>query len=380
MPAAGLDARGRELLALVMQRLSVDERLCQWHDDGFTWWISDFAQRFRVGQPGATAEAPTTHVAGADGTAEAGLRRLSVTTDYLRGVVHSEGNIRALIDSGHVTGAMTNITRQDDRLILRACAAVTRENEDQQVAVVVAAAMAAHIVFGRFAAKYASALLRQDERLAGIAPDISHHPVTGQRTWWHPQDDAFHAIFRAQGERPLEGEQRPKLATLTERLRADDRRVSFQEASDVLTVSGERSGWDYELNLNIRRRHPAVGHGLYVDLKLFPPPTFPEPVSGELLSELDELGWRHKVTALHTGGWLYYPAPFRTVVDPSTSQETRLPVKRTMLLYPGFYPNAAVRPGLEVTAAQDGLARMEWAVDWLEAGRSAPQPREWATP
>lgn len=160
---------GWRSIGLIQDLASLDERWVVWHDDGFTWWSGELAQRVRFEEP--------------DGGGD--VWWLSFETDCLRGFGNFSMSPWALAQELNERAGVFVAVAEDDRLRLRGRTPFTAID-----APVGAFQLWERALLSNVAARAISRLPRAKVGF-GVCPDASGHPEHGTR---EEEDELLEAI------------------------------------------------------------------------------------------------------------------------------------------------------------------------------------------
>jgi hypothetical protein len=171
--------------------------------------------------------------------------------------------------------------------------------------------------------------------------DSSSHPLSGVRAVHDDMLNIIQAVYRPKGAEPS----RWLGAAEFEQFLSMTHQYGLFSTGDATGLSAELSFGDDTalITANADQRHPQLGHGLLLLLKL--PVTFWKPGADHLAVELNTAEANTFAGSHLLGGWC----------SQEISGDRQLPV------FAGFVPNAAYRPGLVPTLVMSLAQKARWA-------------------
>ena len=322
---------GRDALRFVHRLLMIDEPWTEWHDDGFTWWAHELAQRFRWEGPIDLDGLPTWF--------------LSVETDFIRGATDRAQALEfvnrwnASLEFG--VGALLV---EDDRIRLRSRTYAMPESAEDRARLLSGWGIIGNAVVSQLGRLYGAS---SDELVAfGFDPswsvDASGHPDAGRRESPDEMLGIIGAMYVPEGRQPAR-------ETVT---------LGMDEAVHLLVGAGaEVVGGDFgravlaqwrasygRLTWRLEReyQHPTLGYGVRSRL-IINLDRERSALSRELAQRLNELEGTDAQPLIGGGAWAV-----------SEDEEPRA------LVYTAFFPNAGLKGNLAQIIAGNAWFRAKW--------------------
>ena len=314
---------GWHMIRAIHRYLQIDDKWTQWHDDGFTWWAFQLAQRFRFEGPHEVESTPTWWI--------------SFETDFLRNV---QDEAQAMLFASEQNRTINLFTAHAgaNRLSYRARVYALPDTADHRLRTLADRAILANAI----AHLQATALLETETGFKADI-DVSHHPDRNART--EPDDMLnVYSLFQQKGNEPLSDERRPDLDHIVRTL--DMLGIPVQggnAAAGVLATLLQLEG-RLAFRIDLPVSNPHVGNGMLALLTFDPPDELTYAEATMLASSLNDAEWttHHPLESL--GAWT---VDFRN--DP-----------HLRLTHATFYPNATLVSTLSPTVALAELSRAVW--------------------
>ena len=328
---------GWDAIRFVHRLLMIDEPWTQWHDDGFTWWAHELAQRYRWEGPIDIDDLPTWF--------------LSVETDFLCGVT-DRSQALAFVNrwNASLEFGVGALVVENDRVRLRSRTYAMPESMEDRARLLSGWGIIANGVASQLGRVHGS---NPSELVSlGVDPswavDASGHPDAGGRETPDEMLGVIGALYVPQGQEPASEAVDVGL----------DEAVHSLMGAGVEAVGGEFGGallarWRApygQLTWRLERahQHPTLGFGarsrLFVRLNqdgLVPSAQVAPLV--ELAHALNELEGATVQPLIGGGAWA-------TAED----EEPRV------LVYTAFFPNAGLRGRLAQVLATNTWLRGQW--------------------
>lgn len=328
------DATVREAIRQLRTFLQLDDTWTTPHEDGFTWWAHQHAQRFRVEGP---------HDVGGEPAYWASFEAYAV-----RGLRDDDPALRnALNDLNHEGGLYTAVAHEG-RLVLRARTSFTRRTSSRRTLLLAERAVIANVAAATKSSELTGLPRRYGRTLADAEPDRTAHPTSGMRA---EPDDVLNWLdtWAAQAAAPLRPDRRPNLDTLATDCAAAGRRVSFDEHRTILHISGSEGDTAFNLALDLAVRHPVLGPGMIARLVIPLDRGLPWGTAAELSKRLNQAEWTTRVPLLGFGTW--------TVAISGLG-------KRHDLAFIRYRPHMTLEPRAGAEEVQDMAERVRWVDRW----------------
>ena len=322
---------GWDALRFVHRLLMIDEPWTEWHDDGFTWWAHELAQRYRWEGPIDVDGMPTWF--------------LSVKTDFLRG---STDRARALELVNHWNASLEfgvgALLVEDDRIRLRSRTYAMPESAEDRARLLSSWGIIANAVASQLGRIHGSS---PDELVTlGFDPswsvDASEHPDAGRRDAPDEMLGIIGAMYLPEGRQPARETVNLGMDEAVHSLMGAGAQAVGGEFNRALLAQWRASYGRLTWHLDRAHEQPTLGYGvrsrLVVDLD-----GERYPMSRELAQKLNELE-RNAAQPLVVGGaWAT-----------TEGEEPRA------LAYTVFFPNAGLRGQLAHMIAANTWFRGKW--------------------
>lgn len=348
---AHLDLESLQLLGAIRTHLQIDDEYTEWHEDGFTWWLADFAQRFRVFET-RTSEGES-------------VRWVSFTSDYLRGVPRGHPVIDTHLHTLHTSTELVIAAQVGDKISLTSRIATGFLSLDETARLLADRAVLTDNIINAKAGQAVAGMRAFGPEFSRVEPNASQHPGAGRRASRHCMATASRDVYAIQGHAPLPPERRPDLRQLFIDLVSKHHKVYVNGDFTLLTVEGQRAGLDFRLTVDLKERNRVMGSGIFVKLTLNLPGSLSESVLIGLPQQFNELEWNYAGAQIVAGGWVLYASNVDRPADPIIGIPPARWPAHPILVHGTYYPQASVTAGLAKAAAQDGLVRAERSAMWL---------------
>lgn len=322
---------GWDALRFVHRLLMIDEPWTEWHDDGFTWWGHELAQRYRWEGPIDIDGLPTWF--------------FSVETDFLRGVTDREralevvDRLNASLEFG--VGALVV---EGDRIRLRSRTYAMQESAEDRARLLSGWGIIANGVASQLGRIHVT---RPDDLGSlGFDPswevDASGHPDSGRRETPDEMLGVIGAIFIPEGRQPARETVHLGMDEAVHWLMGADAEAVGGDFNRVVLAEWRAAYGRLTWRLERAHQHPTLGYGvrsrMVVDLDRdsFVP-------SHELAQRLNELEATAARPLIGGGAWAV-----------SQGEEPRA------LSYTAFFPNAGLKANLAPMIAGNTRFRAEW--------------------
>ena len=322
---------GLQALRAIHTRMQTDPKCSVLADRSFRWWMKDFAQEISVSAPfeseGVTlarleARTPVASLSALTAEQFEGLSSLNAYAATLSAITFVDNTI-AFVSTAHVSAE--TVSWLPDHFTLRA--AIQAEDGESQGA--------------RLAEMFGAAAL------------TSAHPTSGPRPEHDPLVFVIDGLIAPEGEKPSVwvGESmrdaRALLDTISLLAKGDD---------DGLVAEFPYGEFTSLLQFSTGYKHPQVGHGLHVTLRLPSPPLAASPQeAAALLNARDAAG--DPLTAL-CGAWCVAPGDQADVA------------------FTAFFPNVCHRRGLAGNIAVWMRMKADWVTSLIDARSLEEQWRQ----
>lgn len=326
---------GHQLLLELMKTLNVDQKWCEFDQEGFTWWAADHAQRVWC-EEGIFQHSSTTY-------------RLHCETDLIRGRGHAADFEVALErEMDQTTLNALIFDKGADTYKLHSCVFATEENM-----VYLKRTCFAAVILQVVEAQVVS---RKLQAAVGAAPATSAHPTMGIRTQHDPMMASVQQYFCPQGVHPSrwigvsEWYDTEKAMERESEKYTSDHHYHLQAE---FLWSASQSPRGIVLDVNAREPHPVLGNGLHFTLTV-PLVMSPERVSHMALemNQYERDNWKRSHML---GSWSCHDGS---------------------LAYRSFIPNTVYRPDLLPELTLNMSIRAQWVNEFfVEKRRQAESAR-----
>ncbi len=329
---------GWQIIRDIHDFLKIDEEWTQWHDDGFTWWAHQNAQRFRFDGPHDLDGAPTTWV--------------TFETDVLRNLPVDPGGIASVVAADNRINNLYEAAIVGDRLVFRGRTYALPETAAMRARLIANTAIIANVRASFTSKQHAEMMKHVVGPDSGIEPAHSEHPVNGRRA---EPDDMLTVVERfhlPHGRAPVALEAAPDLAVIATWIRSPDVEVHVSDDEQELVAALSNDRLPFLLKLSYRERHHFFGSGMLALLKLPLDKDMGGTEAQALAAKLNEAEWTTHTPLVTSGAW----------VSNKAAAEGALPE----LVHAVFHPNLNLRSRAADNVLSDAIQRMLWLHSVLE--------------
>ncbi len=322
------DHLGWTMVRAIHEYLKIDEEWTQWHEDGFTWWSYQLAQRFRFDGPHDVYGIPTWWI--------------SFETDGLRGMGRGSSVTDELVAELNGTQRLFMAFSAGDRVGHRGRVYALPETAEHRLRTLADHAILSNVFAHQQLPAVLEALRSSGE--AGAQLDTSQHPGRGAREVPDDMLNVIHAVFVPLGGRPVAPERRPDLDAAARVLGgAEGGADGGSDEGRVMRMLrvAER---DLLVVIHADAQHPLLGGGMAVSQTLLSHDPIGEAEARALAARLNEAEWTTRTPLVSVGAWF-----------PITTEEGAVFVSHAT-----FHPNGVLVPTLGTAAAGDVAARADW--------------------
>lgn len=331
----GQDRVKQEAIATVLDLLQVDEDWVQRHDDGFTWWAHEHAQRFRVEGPHQVDGRPTYW--------------LSFETEVAKNLPADSGMLRSIVVRMNWDDATYTAAVENERLVYRSRTSFAPATMSYRSHLLAERAIAANGFANSHLERALDGVHRFVPFSEAVVPARTPHPVNG----WRETPSAMLSVFRSyeeNGGRPVRPERRPDLGSLKRSLEASSHTVTIGNGGTTLHADSPENGIEYTFGVDQKASHPLLGGGTSTLLSV----RFKPGAAGEIWSlaqRLNDSEWTTHQPLFGLGNWAVRSRPH---------------LRRHELAYTRFWPNSTVGPRTGEEDVAELERRLEWLIGWRE--------------
>lgn len=339
------DAIGMQMIEQIHDFLKIDSEWTEWHDDGFTWWAHDLAQRFRFEGPRDVEGIPTYW--------------LTFETEVARDLPRCSKEIRALVAADNGANRLFETALVEDRLVFRGRTYALPETAASRVRLIANQAIVANVFASKRVGSYVSALRRLAGPASQIEPAFSSHPANGSRLERDEMLSVVDQVHLPEGLVPVAPAQAPDLGQVAKLVSHADVVATLSADEQQLTVEFPNDAQKLVLRLSYRDRHPVMGNGLSVSLVLPLVAGFNSDLAGSLADALNNVEWKAPTTIVTSGAW---------VAAGTGAEDDPLRLEHKV-----FYPNLNLKARAADNVLTDAFhrSRLIYAITQSAGGREA---------
>ena len=322
---------GWDAIRFVHRLLMIDEPWTEWHDDGFTWWAHDLAQRYRWEGPIVIDDLTTWF--------------LSVETDFLRGATDRRRALEFVhrwnASLGFGVGA---VVVENDRIRLRSRTYAMPESAEDRARLLSSWGIIANAIASQLARVHGWS---PDGSVAlGFDPswsvDASGHPAAGRRPTPDEMLTVVGAMYLPEGRQPARETVHLGMDAAVHALMGVGAEAVGGEFNGALLAQWRAPYGGLTWRLERAYQHPDLGYGVRSQLLVSLDGERSAP-SHELAQALNEREGTEAQPLIGGGAWV--------VTEDEGSRA---------LAYVAFFPNAGLRSRLVPIIAGNAWFRAKW--------------------